>query len=184
MMAMSNVEGQPGRFIMAASWACSALFAAATAIASLDPSSLQVVALTVDLLLFAIGLAVFALALVAGAQRSRTHELGIGGWFFLMGSAPRPVQRHLLGSLAAQLVVGLAGAARDINSALIFGTLVPVLGLGWCGLWAARHGTFGQRAPAGRVPGPAMPSNNRATTNDRPRSSPRAVPVGQNERHG
>jgi hypothetical protein len=171
---MITLDAQPGRSIVIVSWATTALFVGTTALTALDPGSRQVVALSVDLALFTAGLAVFAMALVAGAQRSRTHELGIGGWFFLMGSTPRPVQRNLLGALATQFVVGLAGAGRDVNSALIFGTLVPVLGLGLCGLWGARHGTFGRR--------PSL--DDEQASGLAPRSSAQPVRVGQNRNHG
>jgi hypothetical protein len=73
--------------------------------------------------------------------------MGIGGLFFLAGSAPRRVQWHLLGSLGVQVVVAVAGAAAHPFTPLAFGTLAPVLALGFCGLWGVRYGRFPDRSP-------------------------------------
>lgn len=97
--------------------------------------------------LFALGLVLFVVALVAGARRSRTDLLGIGGWFFLVGSAPVRVQRPLLGCLAVQVVGGLTAAAVRPFTALAFTTLVPTFGLALCGWWGARWGWFPPRTP-------------------------------------
>ena len=85
--------------------------------------------------------------LVLAAARSRDDAMGIGGLFFLAGSAPRAVQRHLMGSLAVQLVVAVVAAALDPFTPLAFGTLVPVLPLGLAGLWSVRHGMFDPATP-------------------------------------
>jgi hypothetical protein len=109
-------------------------------------SGFETVTMVVDLGLFALGMVVFATAFFAGAARSRTHELGIGGWFFLLGdTAPRPVKLPLLGALAAQVVTAFATAGVRYPSTLAFGTLVPLLGLAWCGMWGARYGKFPPR---------------------------------------
>jgi hypothetical protein len=79
--------------------------------------------------------------------------MGIGGLFFLAGSAPPAVQRSLLGSLGTQVVVSTVGAAVRPFTPLAFGTLAPMLGLALCGLWAVRHGLFPARASE-PAPGP------------------------------
>lgn len=141
----------PGLTILWASWVSTALFTVTSAVAVATESA-NVAVTVVDLVLFAIGCVVFVTAFVTGAQRSRTHELGIGGWFFLAGAAPRPVQWHLLGSFAVQCLVsivaawvGFARTAADDLNPLAFSVLVPTLGLAFCGLWGARHGSFGPR---------------------------------------
>ena len=65
--------------------------------------------------------------------RSREVEIGIGGLYFLAGTAPRIVQLHLLGSSAAEVVVAFATASARPFTSLAFGMLVPVYGLGCCG---------------------------------------------------
>ena len=65
--------------------------------------------------------------------------------FFLDHSAPKPVRRSLLGSLAVEIAVAVAGAALHPNTSLAFGILAPVYGLSLAGLWGARHGTFPKR---------------------------------------
>jgi hypothetical protein len=110
----------------------------------------------VDIAVFAVGLVLFAGALLRGAQRSREAEMDIAGWFFLSRVAPQQVQRTLLGALAVQVVVGIGAAlashgaavsAGDHASKLAFGTLVPIFGLALCGLWGARYGAFPPRRP-------------------------------------
>ena len=138
------------RRIVRASWSGTALFAL-VAIAAVAVDGLEPVALAVDIALFAAGTGVFVWALAVAADRSRTHEMGIGGLFFLAGStAPRAVKRQLLGSLAAQTVLGLATAGAKPFTPLAGGVLVPVFGLALCGLWGAKLGRFG---PRHRAPG-------------------------------
>ena len=105
----------------------------------------------VSLVIAAIGTLLFGAALWDGAQRSRESTMGIGGWFFLAGSAPRSAQIRLLGPLLVQVVVGIGTAWATFDTAaptptpLAFGTLVPVFGLAVCGVWGARYGYFPPR---------------------------------------
>jgi hypothetical protein len=103
------------------------------------------VAFVTAMALFAGGCVVYVLAYAAGIRRSRTHELGIGGWFFLAGSAPGWAQRHLLGSFAVQVVVSLVVAGARPFTSLAFGVLAPLFGLACCGWWGGAHGAFGRR---------------------------------------
>ena len=102
----------PGRSIIVASWLCTAAFVLSAIPALVDPADAVAVYFAVS-----VGL-------------------------FLAGSAPRSVQRHLLGSLALQVVVAVLAAALDPFTPLAFGTLVPTIGLAFCGLWSVRHGLF------------------------------------------
>lgn len=135
----------PGRGIVVASWISTAAFAAVTVPAVIDPDAAVVWFFGVSVVLFLAGCALFLVDLVLAAARSRTDAMGIGGLFFLAGSAPPSVQRHLLGSLGVQVVVAVVAAALDPFTPLAFGTLVPTLGLAFCGLWAVRHGLFPAR---------------------------------------
>jgi hypothetical protein len=107
-------------------------------------------AVAVDLLLFAGGAGLFLWAYGIAIGRSRENEIGIGGLYFLQGTAPKDVRNLLLGSLAAQTAIAFATAAARPFTALAFGILAPVWGLALCGLWGARYGTFGPRVPAER----------------------------------
>lgn len=137
----------PGRAIIAASWGSTALFALVSVPAAIDPERFVGLFFGVSVVLFFAGCALFVLDLVLAAARSRDDAMGIGGLFFLLGSAPRPVQVHLLGSLAAQVVVAVVAAALHPFTPLAFGTLVPTVALSLCGLWAVRHGLFEPAAP-------------------------------------
>ncbi len=52
------------------------------------------------------------------------------------------MQRRLLGALGVQCVVVVAAAVAQPFTAVAFGVLAPMLGLGLIGLWGARHGTL------------------------------------------
>jgi len=137
------VKGGP---IIRAAWWGTAGFVAVAVAAAIAPEVFATAALVVDVALFLAGCVLFAIAFVRAAARSRTDAIGIGGLFFLAGDvAPAAVRRHLVGALAVQTVVGLATAGVRLYTNLAAGTLVPVFGLGLCGLWAARYGTFGPR---------------------------------------
>lgn len=145
------MTSRAGQSIIRSSWAGTVVFLAASIPLAILGTG-QLVAVAVDGLLFAGGCAVFLWALVLAAARSREVEIGMGGLFFLAGSAPAGVQRLLVGSLAAEAAGALATAAARPFTALAFGILVPVWGLGHCGLWAARYGEFGPRqAQSGRA---------------------------------
>ncbi len=136
-----------GRPIIVASWVCTSVFTAAALPAVIDPVDAVAVYFAVSVALFVLGCALFMADLVLAAARSRDDEMGIGGLFFLAGSAPPGVRRHLLGSFGVQVVVAVAAAALDPFTPLAVGTLVPIVGLAFCGLWAVRHGLFPPRVP-------------------------------------
>jgi hypothetical protein len=138
--------------IVKASWAGTAVFSVTAIAAAISPDTFDVVALAVALILFAVGTVVFLLAFAHAVGRSREVDIGIGGLYFLAGSAPRAVQVHLLGSLCVEVVVAFATASARPFTSLAFGMLVPVYGLGLCGLWGAYHGTFRRRAVSGFEP--------------------------------
>lgn len=140
----------PGRAILRAAQGSTLLFVVVTVLAAaVDTRGLRLVAAVVDLVLFVIGCLLFLLALYGGAQRSRTAEMTMSGWWFLSGSAPRSVRTTLLGAVAVQTVTAFAGAAARPFTALAFGILVPTLGLALCGLWGGRHGWFPARRGTG-----------------------------------
>ena len=130
--------------IVKASWAGTGAFTVTAVAAAISPDTFEVVALAVALILFAVGTVVFLVAFVHAVGRSREVDIGIGGLYFLAGSAPRTVQVHLLVAFAT-------ASARPFTS-LAFGMLVPLYGLGLCGLWGAYHGAFPPRAVSGFEP--------------------------------
>jgi hypothetical protein len=110
----------------------------------------------IDLLLFAIGVVAFLWGYFAAVQRSRSDQMSVAELYFLMGTAiPSRVRRTMNALLAVQVVVALVTALSRLTtpgesgptngSTLAFGVLVPMLGLGLNGLWAANHGDFPPR---------------------------------------
>jgi hypothetical protein len=110
------------------------------------PDAFELAVVVVSLVLFAIGCVAFLWAYAVAVSRSRRETIGIAALFFLQGSAPRDVRRRLLGALAVQVVVAFAAASIRPFTGVAFGILVPVFGIGMCGLWGARYGTFTPRA--------------------------------------
>jgi hypothetical protein len=157
----TNAPGDAGDgsgIIRAALWG-TAVFTVTAAVAAAVPDTFGGPALVLDVALFAAGCVLFALAFLRAADRSRTDAIGIGGLFFLAGDvAPPAVRYRLVGALAVQAVVGLATAGVRPYTNLAAGTLVPVFGLGLCGLWAARHGRFGPRSSPPASPKGTRPS--------------------------
>jgi hypothetical protein len=133
--------------IITASWVGTVVLAAASIGAVVSSSTaVRAAALAVDLAMFTGGAVVFLWAYAIAVSRSRTDEIGIGGLYFLAGSAPKDVRVNLLGSLAAQVVVALIAASVKPFTSVAFAVLALLWGLGLAGLWAARHGTFPARA--------------------------------------
>lgn len=122
-----------------------ALFVVVASLATAFPDALAVPNVVVDLVLFAAGCVAFVVALLRAADRSRREVLDLPGLFWLMGSAPPPPKRLLRGAFLVQVVVAVVTASIRPFTALAFGILVPVYGLGLIGLWAAREGTFPPR---------------------------------------
>ncbi|MEZ5320572.1 MAG: hypothetical protein R2698_00495 [Microthrixaceae bacterium] len=138
--------GSTGEAFVRVNGVATAVFAVATLLgAVVDHRWSRLGAAVVDLVLFAGGLVAFGVALLVGARRSRTADMTMAGWWFLDGSAPARVRRIMLGCIAAQTAIGLAGAAARPFTAMAFGVLVPTLGLGLTGCWGARFGMFGSR---------------------------------------
>lgn len=157
-------EFLPGRAIVRLNVIGTALFVVSSAVAAIVFEGwIKVQGVVVALGLFAIGVAVFLWGYWAAVQRSRRDEMAVAELYLLMGDAiPRRVKRVMNGCLITQTVVSLATAlarpstpagesidgvtgGSTAGSTLAFGVLVPVLGLGLNGLWAAVHGRFPPR---------------------------------------
>ena len=123
-------------------WA-TAVFTVVSLAAVALPDPLEFVSVPLDLVLFAAGCGAFLWAYAVAIGRSRYEALTMGGVFFLTDRvAPARVARTLRLALAAQVVVAVAVAAARPFTALAFGVLVPMVGLGLMALWGARHGRF------------------------------------------
>jgi hypothetical protein len=157
-MSLDRLRDLPGRRIVEASVAGTALFAVTTLPAAAGVEAFQVPAAIVSLVLFVVSIPVALLALARAAVRTARQEdrITVTSLFFLQGSAPKPVRHLLLASLVASLIVSVVSAAREP-----FGILEPVFPLALCAQWAARQGTFprlpdpeaGPRPSGDRPPG-------------------------------
>jgi hypothetical protein len=151
----------PGAGVRKSSWIGTGVFVVTALAAAAAPSTFEPLALVVAATLFAGGCAVFLWSFFVVAGRSRTDEMELAQIWFLSGPpTPGPVRRSLLGSLAVEVVVGLGTAAIRPYTSLAAGALVPMWGLGLCGLWAARHASFPARPADTRRGGAGLRSPN------------------------
>lgn len=151
----------PGRLIVRIDLAGTAVFTVSSVLAAIVFDGwIQVQGVVVALALFTVGVVAFLWGYWAAVQRSRRDELAVAELYFLLGPAiPSRVKRVMNGCLMTQTLVALATAlarpstpsdggasgGSTAGSTLAFGVLVPVLGLGLNGLWAALHGRFPPR---------------------------------------
>ncbi|GAC1310547.1 MAG: hypothetical protein NVSMB16_07210 [Acidimicrobiales bacterium] len=143
---------EAGRAVVSVSIGGTMLLVATSIAATIAPNTLDVPALVVAIVMFLGGTGTFVWAFALAAGRSRSESLTLTGLFGLSGSAPRDIRVRLLGSLAVEVVVGLATAAARPYTSLSFGILAPMWALGLAGAWGARHGAFPARPPDPRRP--------------------------------
>jgi len=138
-------DGVAGTAIINVSWAGTGLYVAIAVLGTIAPDTFATATAVVSVALFFIGCFVFLWAYAVAVARSRTDLIGIGGLYFLAGTAPKVVRFRLRLSFAVEVVVAIVSASIRPFTPMAFGFLVPVFGLGLCGLWGARHGTFEPR---------------------------------------
>lgn len=135
-----------GTGIVNLAWAGTGAFAVTAIVATIaDRDALTYIAVAVALALFAVGCGAFLWAYALAVARSREELIGIGGLYFLAGTAPKVVAFRLRLVLAVEVVIALATSAVRPYTSVAFGILVPMFGLGLMGLWGARYGTFAPR---------------------------------------
>jgi hypothetical protein len=113
----------------------------------------QWVAAITALVLFAIGVFAFLWSYYNAVQRSRSDEIGVAQLYLLLGPpTPATVRRIMLSLLGGQFAIAfvttfsrLEGPDGKPGSSLALGFLVPMLGFGLNGMWAAYHGDFPHR---------------------------------------
>lgn len=98
---------------------------------------------------FVIGVALFALGMWNGIQRSRVDEVTLTGLVAIDGShVPKAARNLLWASILVQLVVSITFASLRPFTQQAFGLLVPVVGLGLATLWGSRFAVFHPRDDA------------------------------------
>ncbi|MEZ5259194.1 MAG: hypothetical protein R2705_20630 [Ilumatobacteraceae bacterium] len=175
----------PGARVVRADLVGTALFCVSGVLASVV-HALRWPFAVLSIALFVIGIAGFAWSFLVAAGRSREHEIGVANLYLLTGpTAPPPVKRAMNLSLTAQTVaciafgaIGFSGMTASEVNPMACGILVPTLGFGLNGVWAARHGTFGPRIVT------AAPTSRRRTAgHETPQTTPQGSEMEQNDRH-
>jgi hypothetical protein len=135
-----------GEAIINASWAGTGLYTALAIAGTIFPDTFATPTAVLSGVLFVVGCVTFLWAYAVAVSRSRTDLIGIGGLYFLVGTAPKVVRFRLRLSLAIEIVAAIVSSSIRPFTPMAFGFLVPVFGLGMSGLWGARHGAFESRA--------------------------------------
>ncbi len=162
-----------GRAIIRNSWLGNVVFAV-SAIPALFVDGMEPIAAAVALALFAISLVVWVWAFgVAVARSSQGDDIVVGNLFLFEGQVPKDVRRHLFGSVGVCLVITAVTVSADP-----FGVLVPMLPIGFVGLWGARHGEFGRRRDVTREVRPLRPDRSKRPSS-RSRNRPADAPVDE-----
>ncbi len=127
-----------GRRIIRWSWISNALFLAGSLPLTLGAHGTDTLAAGVCLALFGASLVVWVWAFAIAASRSsQGDDIAVGSLFLVEGNIDRPARKTLYLSFAASLVITAVAAGSNP-----FAVLVPMLSLGFVGLWGARYGTF------------------------------------------
>jgi hypothetical protein len=130
-----------GNRIVAASWVGDAVFLVASLPAVFGGSGAEEVAAVVCLALFLISLCIWGWAFaIAVARSAQGDDIAVGSLFLVEGTVAKPDRRALYLPFGASLVITAVAAASNP-----FAVLVPMLSLGFVGLWGARHGVFPRR---------------------------------------
>lgn len=94
---------------------------------------------------FVAGVVAFLWAFGVSVERSRQEEVNLAGVFAMSGTTPGAVRRRFHALTAVQTVVAVVTSSMRPYTPQAFGILVPMLGFGIAGLWAAHHGDFPER---------------------------------------
>lgn len=131
-----------GRGIIQWSWISNALFLAASLPLALGGDGTDTLAASVCLVLFGASLVVWVWAFAVAASRSsQGDDIAVGSLFLVEGDVDRSARRALYLSFGLSLAITVAAASSNP-----FAVLVPMLSLGFVGLWGARHGVYPRRA--------------------------------------
>ncbi|MGA0117552.1 MAG: hypothetical protein ACO3JF_04085 [Ilumatobacteraceae bacterium] len=142
-----------GAYVVRVNEILTALFVASAVLAVVVfENPWKVIAASIAVGSFVVGVVVFLWGYWTAVQRSRYDNIAVASMYFLTDKcAPSAIARRMNVMLGIQVVVSIATALIRSStngkpgSTLAFGILVPVLGIGMNGLWAALHGEFSPR---------------------------------------
>ncbi len=147
------MERTAGKRIILASWVSNGVFLAGSLPLALGSGGTDRLAAAVCLVLFAISLGVWIWAFAMAVSRSaQGDDIAVGSLFLVEGTVDRPARRQLYLSFALSLVITVVAATSNP-----FAVLVPMLSLGFVGLWGARYGCFPLRPELRQVSRPLRP---------------------------
>src|SRR5204863_9226911 len=93
----------------------------------------------------------FAVAVTRSAQGD---DIAVGSLFLVEGTVDRPTRTTLYLSFGTSVVITAVAAASNP-----FAVLVPMLSLGFVGLWGARYGVFPRRKDVATPARPLRPTH-------------------------
>ena len=129
----------PGEHVLRSTTVVTGVFVVSTTAAVLAAGPVRLVAVAVDLVLFAVGSLLFLAAFAVAVGRSRTEEVTLGRTFLLTGSPPSPLRRRFWVLLVIQVVVALVAASVRPYTSVAFAVLAPMSVLGAMAWYGARY---------------------------------------------
>jgi hypothetical protein len=143
-----------GKRIIVASWLSNAVFLAGSLPLMVGADGTDRLAAGVCLVLFAISLVVWIWAFaIAVTRSSQGDDIAVGSLFLVEGTVDRPTRTTLYLSFGLSVVITAVAAGSNP-----FAVLVPMLSLGFVGLWGARYGVFPLRPELRQESRPLRPT--------------------------
>ena len=132
---------RPGGRIIVASWVSNVLFALGSIPTLIGVEAGDAISAGVCLALFAVSLLVWVWAFAIAASRSSDgDDIAVASLFLVQGRVEGTARAPLYASFGLSLIIT---AITTVSNP--FAVLVPMLSLGFVGLWGARHASFGRR---------------------------------------
>ena len=131
--------------LVKANWALTVVLAAVLGAGLAAPDVFEIVVVAFSVICLVVGIVAFVYSFFAAVERSRTEEISTAGMYMLAEGAPAATRWNMVGAVVVQTAVSVTAASLRPFTALAFGVLVPMLGLGISGIWSARYGVFRPR---------------------------------------
>ena len=143
-----------GKRIIVASWLSNVVFLAGSLPLMTGADGTDRLAAAVCLVLFATSLVVWIWAFaIAVSRSSQGDDIAVGSLFLVEGTVDRPTRTLLYLSFGVSVVITAAAAGSNP-----FAVLVPMLSLGFVGLWGSRYGVFPLRPELRQEARPLRPT--------------------------
>lgn len=131
-----------GSYLVIASWVGTAVLVVVSILGLVALDTFAPLVVGVSGLMFVAGSVAFFMAYAKAVSRSRFEMIGVGGLYFLSGTAPKHIRRSMMWSLGIQVAFVIGVIVAKPFSSMVFTSLAPVYPIGLAGCWGALYGKF------------------------------------------